>query len=87
MTTVRIPDDPLAALLPLPRVQDAVAEARTAVDSLLGHRVLRRGSAEVTAESALRGARASATASCTPGSGSSAESGSSGIRTVVTRPG
>ncbi len=60
MTTVRIPDDPLAALLPLPGVQDAVAEARTAVDGLLGHRVLRRGSAEVTAESALRGARASA---------------------------
>ena len=60
MTTVRIPDDPLAALLPLPGVQDAVAEARTAVDALLGHRVLRRGSAEVTAESALRGARASA---------------------------
>jgi Fic family protein len=60
VTTVRIPDDPLAALLPLPGVQDAVAEARTAVDGLLGHRVLRRGSAEVTAESALRGARASA---------------------------
>jgi Fic family protein len=60
VTTVRIPDDPLAALLPLPGVQDAVAEARTAVDALLGHRVLRRGSAEVTAESALRGARASA---------------------------
>ena len=60
MTTVRIPDDPIAALLPLPGVQDAVAEARAAVDGLLGHRVLRRGSAEVTAESALRGARASA---------------------------
>jgi Fic family protein len=60
VTSVRIPDDPLAALLPLPGVQDAVAEARTAVDALLGHRVLRRGSAEVTAESALRGARASA---------------------------
>jgi Fic family protein len=60
VTTVRIPDDPLAALLPLPGVRAAVAEARTAVDGLLGHRVLRRGSAEVTAESALRGARASA---------------------------
>jgi Fic family protein len=60
VTTVRIPDDPIAALLPLPGVQDAVAEARTAVDGLLSHRVLRRGSAEVTAESALRGARASA---------------------------
>ena len=52
--------DVLAALLSLPGVQAAVAEARTAVDGLLSHRVLRRGSAEVTAESALRGARASA---------------------------
>lgn len=52
--------DPFRALLELPGVTDAVAEARTAVDGLLGHRVLRRRSAEVTAESALRGARASA---------------------------
>jgi Fic family protein len=52
--------DPLAALLSLPGVADAVAETRQAVDTLLGHRVLRRRSAEVTAESALRGARASA---------------------------
>ncbi len=52
--------DSFAALLQLPGVADAVAEARAAVDGLLGHRVLRRRSAEVTAESALRGARASA---------------------------
>lgn len=52
--------DPLAPLLDLPGVAEAVAGARTAVDALLGHRVLRRRSAEVTAESALRGARASA---------------------------
>ncbi|MCW2608120.1 MAG: hypothetical protein JWO60_2813 [Frankiales bacterium] len=52
--------DPLAPLLDLPGVADAVAQARTAVDGLLSHRVLRRRSAEVTAESALRGARASA---------------------------
>lgn len=52
--------DPFADLLGLPGVTEAVAEARTAVDGLLGHRVLRRRSAEVTAESALRGARASA---------------------------
>lgn len=52
--------DPLSPLLELPGVSVAVAEARTAVDSLLSHRVLRRRSAEVTAESALRGARASA---------------------------
>lgn len=52
--------DSFAALLALPGVGEAVAESRTAVDGLLGHRVLRRRSAEVTAESALRGARASA---------------------------
>jgi len=52
--------DVLAPLLSLPGVETAVAQARTAVDGLLSHRVLRRGSAEVTAESALRGARASA---------------------------
>lgn len=52
--------DPFAALLDLPGVAPAVAEARAAVDALLGHRILRRRSAEVTAESALRGARASA---------------------------
>ena len=55
-----MPADPLAPLLELPGVADAVGEARSAVDALLGHRVLRRRSAEVTAESALRGARASA---------------------------
>lgn len=52
--------DPFADLLELPGVREAVTEARVAVDGLLGHRVLRRRSAEVTAESALRGARASA---------------------------
>ena len=52
--------DLLAPLMTLPGVEQAVAEARTAIDGLLSHRVLRRGSAEVTAESALRGARASA---------------------------
>jgi len=56
----RLPQDPLAELVDLPGVAAAVAETRTAVDALLGHRVLRRRSAEVTAESALRGARASA---------------------------
>lgn len=52
--------EPLAPLLDLPGVAEAAASAREAVDALLGHRVLRRRSAEVTAESALRGARASA---------------------------
>jgi hypothetical protein len=52
--------DLLAPLLELPGVPDAVARARAGVDGLLNHRVLRRRSAEVTAESALRGARASA---------------------------
>lgn len=52
--------DPLAPLLDLPGVRDAAEEARAAVDRLLGHRVLRRESAGVSTESALRGARASA---------------------------
>jgi Fic family protein len=52
--------DPFAQIAELPGVADAVNEARGAVDRLLGHRILRRRSAEVSAESALRGARASA---------------------------
>lgn len=52
--------DPLAPLADLPGVGDAVGRARAAVDALLGHRVLRRRSADVSTESALRGAWASA---------------------------
>jgi hypothetical protein len=52
--------DPLAPLVDLPGVRDAADAARTAIDRLLGHRVLRRESAGVSTESALRGARASA---------------------------
>ena len=52
--------DPLAPLLDLPGVADALDAARQAVDRLLRHRVLRRQSAAVSSESALRGARASA---------------------------
>src|SRR5829696_1561890 len=52
--------DPLAPLLALPGVAEALVAAREAVDLLLNHRVLRRQSAEVSSESALRGARASA---------------------------
>lgn len=52
--------DPLAVLHTLPGVPEAVDEARTAVDRLRGHKVLRSRSSDVTAESALRGARASA---------------------------
>ncbi len=52
--------DPLGPLLDLPGVGEALAGAREAVDRLLGHRVLRRQSAAVSSESALRGARASA---------------------------
>lgn len=55
-----MPADPLAPLLDLPGVADAVARTRTAVDALLGNRTLRRRSADVSAESALRGAWASA---------------------------
>ncbi|WP_345697885.1 oxidoreductase [Kitasatospora terrestris] len=52
--------DPLAPLAELPGVPEAVAEVRKAVDRLYGHRVMRRRAGEVTSESALRGARASA---------------------------
>lgn len=55
-----MPADPLAPLLELPGVREAVVGARASIDTLLGNRLLRRRSAEVTAESALRGARASA---------------------------
>lgn len=53
-------DDPLAPLLDLPGVTAGVAEARAAVDALLGDRVLRRRSSDVSAESSLRGAWAAA---------------------------
>ncbi|WP_235018028.1 Fic family protein [Thermomonospora echinospora] len=52
--------DPFAQVAALPGVPEAVADARTSVDRLLGHRILRRRSAEVSTESALRAARASA---------------------------
>jgi hypothetical protein len=53
-------NDPFAHVAGLPGVADAVASARESVDRLRGHRALRRGGPEVSAESALRGARASA---------------------------
>jgi predicted transcriptional regulator len=52
--------DPLDPLLELPGVADSVTASRQAVDKLLGHRVLRRRSSDVSAESLLRGAWASA---------------------------
>ncbi|MEV0613851.1 oxidoreductase [Nonomuraea sp. NPDC050404] len=52
--------DPLAVIAQLPGVSEAVEEARQAVDKLYRHRVLRRASPAVSAESSLRGARASA---------------------------
>jgi hypothetical protein len=52
--------DPLAPLLELPGVREAADAARAGIDRLLGHKVLRRESAGVSTESALRGARASA---------------------------
>ncbi len=58
--TAAVGSDPLARLATLPGVLDAVAAARSSVDALLRHRVMRRGSARVTAEVSLRAARASA---------------------------
>lgn len=52
--------DPLLPLLDLPGVAAAALESRAAVDRLLNHRVLRKSSGPVSAESLLRGARASA---------------------------
>ncbi|MCU1616815.1 MAG: hypothetical protein JWO98_4355 [Frankiales bacterium] len=52
--------DPLAPLLDLPGVREAAGASRVAIDRLLAHRLMRNRSAEVSAESALRGARASA---------------------------
>jgi len=52
--------DPLAPLLDLHGVRDASDAARRGIDRLLSHKVLRRESAGVSTESALRGARASA---------------------------
>jgi len=48
--------DPLTPLLELDGVADGVDNTRTAVDALLANRVLRRRSADVSAESSLRGA-------------------------------
>jgi hypothetical protein len=53
-------DDVFATIAALPGVAEAVDEARVAVDGLRAHRVLRRGGEKVSAESTLRGARASA---------------------------
>ncbi|MGY1679695.1 oxidoreductase [Geodermatophilus sp. SYSU D01176] len=52
--------DPLAPLLDLPGVRDAAEGARAGIDRLLRHRLMRNRSAEISTESALRGARASA---------------------------
>lgn len=52
--------DPLAPLLELPGVAAGVERTRAAVDALLGNRTLRRNSADVSAESSLRGAWTSA---------------------------
>jgi hypothetical protein len=49
-----------ARLSELPGVAEAMAEARVMVDRVLAHRVLRTRTAALAAESALRGARASA---------------------------
>src|ERR1700712_874407 len=66
VTSGPVPDDPLAPLAALPRVDAAVGSARAAVDRLLGNRVARRRSNEVSAESALRGAWAGAVLSGVP---------------------
>lgn len=53
-------DDPLAPVVSLPGVGEAVAATRLALDRLSGHRVLRRRGDAVRAESMLRGAAGAA---------------------------
>ncbi|WP_432707445.1 oxidoreductase [Nocardiopsis ansamitocini] len=53
--------DPLRRIAELPGVDEAVQETRSIVDRLLGHRVLRRRSSDISMQAALRGAHASAT--------------------------
>ncbi|AKJ11742.1 oxidoreductase [Streptomyces incarnatus] len=60
MSTTGANADPLAALGSLPGVADSVESVRKAVDRVYGHRIMRRRSAEITSEAALRGARGSA---------------------------
>src|SRR6478752_3752463 len=55
-----VSDSPLAPLLTLPGVEEAVASSRAAVDALLKHNALRRQRLVVATEAALRSARASA---------------------------
>lgn len=52
--------DPFAQLAGWPSVRTAVSEARALVDQLRGHRAVRRNAARISAESARRGAYASA---------------------------
>src|SRR6266498_1903895 len=52
--------DPLAPLLELPGVEEAVAAAREAVDAVHGHPANRRGWPATAAEASVRAARASA---------------------------
>ncbi|MEU5810039.1 oxidoreductase [Streptomyces sp. NPDC059650] len=52
--------DPLAALGSLPGVAETVDSVRKAVDRVYGHRIMRRRSAELASEAALRGSRGSA---------------------------
>lgn len=55
-----MPTEPLSGLLVLPGVPEAVADVRAAVDRTLAHRIIRRKSSQVAAESSLRGAWAAA---------------------------
>jgi hypothetical protein len=54
-------DDPFAGVLTLTGVGAAAAQARSSVDALLRHPALRRDAGRLASESALQGARASAT--------------------------
>jgi hypothetical protein len=75
--------DPLESLLELPGVVDGVAGSRAAVDAMLTHRALRRRSPDVSAESALRGAWASAVLSGSASSLTDVRSGAAADDPIV----
>jgi hypothetical protein len=78
-----VSSDPLAPLLDLPGVRDGVAAARASVDALIGNRALNRRSADVSAESSLRGAWVSAVLAGVEVSLESVRSGEAAIDPLV----
>ncbi|MCW2496989.1 MAG: uncharacterized protein JWQ77_2913 [Jatrophihabitans sp.] len=75
--------DPLAPLVDLPGVRDGVTSARSAVDALIGNRALNRRSADVSAESSVRGAWISAVLAGSPATLDEVRTGAAAADPVV----